>query len=167
RWGDAAGHVDLDVIVAVGTAPATVTSPCMVDERPPLVVTTDDAGATVGPLVRPGQPACTQCVDLHHTDDDPWWPYLALQCGTPRRPWVAPAAIELVAGLAVKEIATHVAGIAVPGRQWRVANSPDLGDGLRPTLALPHSECGCGAAGPVGDEVTARRAHFDVVRRHK
>lgn len=164
RWGDATGDVDLEIIVTVGSAPVAVTLPSMVEERPHLVVATDEAGATVGPLVQPGETACTRCVDMHHTDRDPGWPYLSLQCGPPRRPWVAPASMGLVAGLAVREVLAHMNGVAVPSRQWRVTDGGDLEQGLQSDPLRPHPQCGCGAAGPVGDEVAARRAHFGVVR---
>lgn len=46
---------------------------------PHLLVSFDEQGATVGPLVVPGRTACAHCLDLHRRDADSSWVALASQ----------------------------------------------------------------------------------------
>jgi bacteriocin biosynthesis cyclodehydratase domain-containing protein len=62
----------------------------------PLVFT--GAGATVGPLVRPGETACLMCVEAQRCDVDPAWPALASQLLERTTP-PAGRALALEAGL--------------------------------------------------------------------
>ena len=46
---------------------------------PHLLVTFDEQGATVGPLVVPGRTPCAHCLDLHRRDADASWVAIASQ----------------------------------------------------------------------------------------
>ncbi|WP_143340431.1 hypothetical protein [Demequina sp. NBRC 110057] len=144
-------EADIDVVVGVGASPPLALA-LVARDLPHLVVTTDDEGVTVGPLVRPGEGACGTCADLTRVDADPEFPWLAAQCAA--RPTGAPAApLALVAALAAHLCA---AADAAAGTAWRV---PRSGLATRADVA-PHPACDCGAAGAVGDEVTARRTRL-------
>ncbi|MCI0158676.1 hypothetical protein KNO15_18395 [Leifsonia shinshuensis] len=119
---------------------------------PHLAVVFGDAGATVGPLVRPGETACLRCLDLHRRDGDPAWPALAAQLHT--RP--APGESELVCG-AVASAAATVVLAALDGRTTAMDDSGAEAPGGTVTASRydagsarwsefgwePHPECGC------------------------
>ena len=120
---------------------------------PHLAVVFGDAGATVGPLVKPGESACLRCLDLHRRDADPAWPALAAQLHT--RP--APGESELVCG-AVASAATAIllavldersapaAVSAGPRRRSRAATASRYDASTArwaESVWEPHPECGC------------------------
>ncbi|MBO1740879.1 hypothetical protein [Leifsonia sp. TF02-11] len=118
---------------------------------PHLAVVFGDAGATVGPLVLPGETACLRCLDLHRRDQDPAWPALAAQLHT--RP--APGESELVCG-AVASAAASVVLAALDGRTrpgesateppcaTATASRYDAGTARWSDFGWePHPECGC------------------------
>ncbi|WP_284328588.1 hypothetical protein [Demequina litorisediminis] len=142
---------DLDVLIGVGVTPP-VAHRLMACDRTHLVVTTDDAGLTVGPLVVPGEGACGTCADLAKVDADPDHAWLAAQCST-RAPLMADAPLAVAAMLAAHACVTS----GVPaGMAWRV---PLVGEITRADVTA-HPACGCGAAGPVGDVEAAERARW-------
>jgi bacteriocin biosynthesis cyclodehydratase domain-containing protein len=120
---------------------------------PHLAVVFGDAGATVGPLVRPGESACLRCLDLHRRDRDPAWPALAAQLHT--RP--APGESELVCGAVASAAAALVIAAVDTPRERRSAAAEPGGPSATATASRydaatarwteigwePHSECGC------------------------
>ncbi len=166
---------DFSVIVSHGAALIEAAVPLMALDVPHLYVTTDERGAQVGPLVIPGQGACGTCVGLARATVDPDWPLLSLQLAAGRTlPWCPP------------DVAAHAAALVAGALGWwrsacasEVKMAPDWlsSDSLSSdwlntvwhidrhqpptaTAAPPHAHCGCGAMGPVGDEIAARRARM-------
>ncbi len=127
---------------AVGAPPAPAIQPLMALDVPHLWTLADEDGATVGPWVEPGAGACTRCIQLHRTDDNPAWPLLALQLE--RRPLLLDASVAHVAGTLAAHIAmAHLRSGARWGLncQWRVG----AGGPPQSQPVWPHSDCGCGA----------------------
>ncbi len=122
-------------------------------DTPHLAVVFGDAGATVGPLVRPGETPCLRCLDLHRRDRDPAWPALAAQLHT--RP--APGESELVCGAVASAAAAvvlaaldehlmrqPVARSAAPPGCTATASRYDAGSARWTEFGWePHPECGC------------------------
>lgn len=116
---------------------------------PHLAVVFGDAGATVGPLVRPGDSACLRCLDLHRRDTDPAWPALAAQLHT--RP--APGESELVCGAVASAAASVVLAAldehlptaqSLPASSTATASRYDAATGRWTDFCWePHRECGC------------------------
>lgn len=120
---------------------------------PHIAVVFGDAGATVGPLVRPGETACLRCLDLHRRDRDPAWPALAAQLHT--RP--APGESELVCGAVASATAAVVLAAldeqrtkrpavraAEPPSSTATASRYDAGSARWTEFGWePHPECGC------------------------
>lgn len=120
---------------------------------PHLAVVFGDAGATVGPLVRPGETACLRCLDLHRRDADPAWPALAAQLHT--RP--APGESELVCGAVASAAAAAVLAALgdrppTPRAARRAGTAPRTATASRYDTGTarwtefgyePHPECGC------------------------
>ena len=174
---------DVAIIVSHGAPLIEAAVPLMARDIPHLYVTTDERGAQVGPLVIPGRGACGTCVGLARTLADPLWPTLSLQLAARRTlplcsPDATAHAVALVAGAlgwwrsmracadgadgngAVPDGAAPENAVG-PTPQW--LNTVWTVDHHRPphaTKVLPHPDCGCGATGPVGDELAARRARM-------
>ncbi len=118
---------------------------------PHLAVVFGDAGATVGPLVLPGETACLRCLDLHRRDQDPAWPALAAQLHT--RP--APGESEMVCGAVASAAATVVLAVldgrtrpgdsaTEPPCGTATASRYDAGTARWSDFGWePHPECGC------------------------
>lgn len=155
---------DLAVVFGVGACDPAVTVPLMASDIPHVLITCDEQGAWVGPLVVPGETACAACVGLHHTDKDPSWPHMSLQLGQRRRPALTADAVAGVTALASAAVRAHTEPMHdaewIRSFAWRV------------TAALPafrepapaHPDCGCGAflapPGAATDELAVRRARF-------
>ena len=147
------------VVVLVFTgAPDPVTAARLVrDGWPHVLVACDESGVLVSHVVIPGVTACSRCRDLALTRADPAWPHLSLQLGGSQVAARRPRARGLAQPAAAARVAARVAGFLErgdPGVAERIG--PD-GSVTQSPIA-PEVECGCGAAGSVGDEVAARRA---------
>jgi hypothetical protein len=127
--------------------------------RPHVLVCADSRGAWVSHVVRTGLTACARCRDLALAAADPCWPYVALQLAgsglASRRPSAPGFALPVLAGIVASRVGAWLwsgdAGVAQSVSPWgEIIDSP----------LAPQRACGCGAAGPVGDEVAARRARF-------
>lgn len=103
---------------------------------PHLPLLFDDVGASVGPVVRPGETACTACTTAHARDADAAWPIVASQL-VGRPVTVDPDLAVEAARIAVQLVSgpNGSAGRSVrlraddPHRQWRTHR--------------PHEDCGC------------------------
>lgn len=160
---------DVAVIVAHGAPLIEAAVPLMARDIPHVYVTTDERGAQVGPFVVPGRGACGTCVGLARTLADPAWPLLSLQLAAGR---TLPSSTP--------DVAAHAAALVAGALGWWRAARNDRADAARGWLntvwtldrdtppsasaAPPHPDCGCGAAGPVGDELAARRARMPGTR---
>lgn len=157
--------VDVAVIVSHGAPLVEAAVPLMSLDVPHVYVTTDERGAQVGPLVIPGRGACGTCVGLARAAADPEWPLLSLQLTAGRTlpscaPDVAAHATALVAG-ALGWWRSSRGGDADSRPGW--LDTVWTIDHDRPPVASAapaHPDCGCGATGPVGDELAARRARM-------
>lgn len=147
---------DVAVLVSRGLPAVARSVPLMARETPHLFVVTDEAGAVVGPLVVPGVGPCGTCLGLAASEADPLWPHLADQCTVAHGPARATAAVAAaVAGTVAAACQAWRAGAPEPwlGARWRLSDTqPPTREAVAAAAA-----CGCGAAGDVGDEVSARR----------
>lgn len=112
------------------------------NDEPHLFVRTLGAGATVGPLVVPGQTACLRCLDLTRCDTDPQWPTVLghlvrsrVRVRSPVAHWAATTAVTqtlawLVAGAA--ELLGSTAELAPDTFATQLRRWP------------AHPRCGCG-----------------------
>lgn len=158
-----APRADAWVLVSHGAAALDLAMGLMASDTPHLFVVTDELGAEVGPLVIPGAGACGMCAAYERSTADPAWPLLSLQLRAPAvaPPHSPPDVVASVSGLACGALGAWRAGDARAwlNRSWIVtADAPPVSRWLPPT-----SDCGCGAAGRVGDEVAARRARYPGV----
>lgn len=132
------------VVTGVGSPDVAHVVPLMRSDVPHVLMASDEAGVTVGPLVIPGRTACGRCLALALTDADPAWPLLAAQCGTRRRAVVAPnvATLAGAVGSAIVDAWARGAGIAwAVNARWRITRgAPPVA-----TPVWPHAQCGCGA----------------------
>lgn len=77
----------VDVVLLSPTGPGARTDPLEVHPllrtgTPHLLAAVRERVGVVGPFVVPGVSACLRCLDLHRTDRDPRWPFVAAQLGT-------------------------------------------------------------------------------------
>jgi len=106
-----------------------------------LSVVLGDAGATIGPLVQPGQSACLYCVQLHATDADAAWPAIASQL------WGRTAAADTA--LVASEAAAIATRLVVGWFELGAAATSDrivldAATGATGSVAVdPHPACGC------------------------
>ncbi len=128
-------RVDIEVLVSMAS-PSPIAASLLPQDQPHLLVLTDEAGVTVGPLVVPGSTACGTCLDLHRTDEDPTWPYVAIQCqGRPAQ--IDPAIALDVACAVARACEAHLAG--QESMVWRIERHQTY---ATPTPA-PHPWCAC------------------------
>jgi bacteriocin biosynthesis cyclodehydratase domain-containing protein len=134
--------------VLVGpTAPATLMAHSYGKRRlAHLAVSVRDGTVVVGPLVRPGNTPCLNCLDMHRRDRDPGWQAVAAELSNDADDAVEATTALAGAAYAAAEVLAHIDGavtrtvgatveIATPGqpvrRQW-----------------TQHPECGCRRRGP-------------------
>lgn len=183
-----APHADAWVLISHGAAALDEAVGLMARDIPHVFAVIDERGAEVGPLVMPGAGACGMCAGIERAALDPAWPVLSLQLRAQgvSPPRAAPDVIATLSGLACGALGAWrgsadrepraagdrragagagagaggegISGAALAwlNRVWVVtADSPPVSRALTPAV-----DCGCGAAGPIGDEVAARRARF-------
>ena len=162
RWRGVAvrvggGGESLAIVVCEGAPDSWLVRQWMLADVPHLLVACDDRGVLVSHVIVPGVTACVRCRDVELTKHDPAWPYAALQLERPTEPRRRPAAPGMAEQAAAVVAATRAIG-------WLRDGATGCGervgaDGTVTAAPIPASaDCGCGAAGPVGDEVAARRA---------
>ncbi|PKQ25531.1 MAG: hypothetical protein CVT64_08905 [Actinobacteria bacterium HGW-Actinobacteria-4] len=151
---------DVEVMIGHGAIPAHQAADLVYRGTPHVPVIADEHGVTVGPVVVPGVTACIRCEEVARASADPAWPRLATQCAGSRRPHVDSLASEIAAGLAASEVLQVLRGRGEPSPDatggWRIDGATGVPHRI-PSVS-PDPACGCGAAGPVGDEVASRRA---------
>ena len=138
----------LEVLRAHGASDIGLTRDLTSRDIPHLDIITDEEGVSVGPLIVPGLTPCETCIGITHTEQDPWWPRLALQLGDPRRDAgirVPPETALLTAGIALREVLAHLRGSGPSSRRWRI---PFVGMPFESEPYAAHPACGCGAASP-------------------
>jgi bacteriocin biosynthesis cyclodehydratase domain-containing protein len=132
-------------VVLVGfTAPASLTAFAYGTRRlAHLAVSVRDATVVVGPLVRPGQSPCLNCLDLHRSDLDPDWQAVAAQLHTSpdvSEP-VAATTCLTAAAFAAYEVLTHIDGGA-PSTLGATVEIIEPGRSTRRQWSQ-HPSCGC------------------------
>lgn len=143
---DASGdRPDLVVVVAAAPVGPARAQPLRARGIRHLVVSVAEAAATVGPLVRPGQTPCLECLERHRGDRDPGWP-ASVDLPAVRAPEhlvCEPALVPLAAALAA---AVGVAALRnqCPGGVTLDVELPWPQIVQRQWTA--HPGCGCGAA---------------------
>lgn len=139
-------HPDLVVLVGYAVADAGRAEPLLRTDVPHLAVVLRGHGATVGPLVVPGQGPCLRCLDLHRGDRDPAWPKVLAQLLYPPPPVDEPeecASAHLVAGLAALQVLAWLDGVPRPAARDATLEV-ELPDGLVARRSwTPHPGCGC------------------------
>ncbi len=129
-------QADVTVIVAFGSAAATVTRDLMARDEPHIAVLADEAGTTVTGVIRPGTPPCTACADLTRADADKHWPLVAIQCRG-REPGARAGIDDAAAAVAVMAVLAHLR--AEPPSPWmRVTRA-----GIDAITVQAHPACGC------------------------
>lgn len=146
-WAAATAGPGDRVVVAVGVhliAPHRAAALVSAD-RPHLPLLFDGAGATVGPLVVPGETGCLACAGLHARDADVAWPRLATQL-IGRACAIDPDAAVEAARLAVQLLndEDEPSGRSVHLR----ADSPRRVRRSHP----PHADCACRSLGETATE---------------
>ncbi len=153
-------RASLEILRGHGALDLTIPRELSALDVPHLGIVTDEDGIDVGPLVAPGATPCEICLGIARTEIDPWWPRLALQLGGAGRDAglrIPEAAALLAAGIAVSETVGALSGTQPTMLRVRV---PFDGGAIKVVRLRPHPDCGCGAAGSVGDPEAARAAAF-------
>jgi hypothetical protein len=151
------GAARLAVIVCTGAPDPVVVRQLLRAGTPHILVACDEDGVFVSHVVVPGESACSRCRDIALTRADKAWPLLALQLAGSQLPSRRP----LAPGLSRPATALLV---AMRAARWLEAGDVGIGERIAldgtvaPAPLAAESACGCGAAGPVGDELAARRA---------
>jgi bacteriocin biosynthesis cyclodehydratase domain-containing protein len=139
------GRQQATFAVLVGfSAPATLTALSYDTRRlAHLAVAVRDGTVVVGPLVRPGQSPCLNCLDLHRMDRDPAWPVVAAQLHTgpdAAEPLAATTALT-AAAYAAAEVLTHIDG-GLPVTLGATVEISGPGRAVRRRWTQ-HPRCGC------------------------
>ncbi|WP_143338023.1 hypothetical protein [Demequina sp. NBRC 110054] len=132
----------LAVQISLGGTPRHTTTRWEHDGLPHLLISVDEAGATVGPLVVPGETACGRCLALERTEADPAWPILLEQLAG-RRPRPVPEVVPDIVAAAARLIVRALRGGGPSNEAWRL----DIGQAPHLAEVVPRPDCGCGAAG--------------------
>jgi hypothetical protein len=132
------------LVATVGEPRREVSDDLMRDDVPHLWLAAFPTSVRVGPFVEPGRSACLRCVDAHLGDRDPRRATVLHQLD--ERPagteTAYDAALALVgAGLALRDIARHLAGEPSGLRSTTLTVGADLVVTRREWLRHPH--CGC------------------------
>ncbi|HEY7223544.1 MAG TPA: TOMM precursor leader peptide-binding protein [Micromonosporaceae bacterium] len=132
-------------VVLVGfSAPANLTAFSYGSRRlAHLAVSVRDGTVVVGPLVRPGESPCLNCLDLHRADLDPDWQAVAAQLQTSpevAEPLAATTALA-AAAFAAHDVLTHIDG-GLPATLGATVEIAEPGRSTRRQWGQ-HPSCGC------------------------
>jgi hypothetical protein len=107
-----------------------------------LVVDVRPGSTLIGPFVRPGVTACSECLDRYRTDRDPSWPTVIAQLAGHQYVCVDLASATVAAAVAASQVFMHVDGDAPTTANALVdVRLPDATTAWRPVAA--HPLCGC------------------------
>ena len=135
------GQATFAVLVGA-TAPATLTAYSYGKRRlPHLAVSVRDGTVVVGPLVRPGNTPCLNCLDLHRRDRDPGWQAVAAELSNDADDAVEATTALAGVAYAAAEILAHIDG-AVPRTVGATVEITTPGQPVRRQWTQ-HPECGC------------------------
>jgi len=153
------GGESVVVIVCTGAPDPALVSACVLTDVPHALVVCDGAGVWVSHLMVPGASACARCRDIVLTRADTAWPAVSLQLGGCQLATRRPAAPRIALPTAAARVTARVAGW-VERADVGVAEHIAADGELIQVPLEPQPECGCGASGPVGDDVAAQRARW-------
>ncbi|WP_286218297.1 ThiF family adenylyltransferase [Paraoerskovia sediminicola] len=139
--------LDAAVLTSAWVADAARADRLMVDRVPHLSVVTGEAGATVGPFVRPGSTPCLRCVELARADEDPAWPVVsrALRSRSRLTATAESTATATAAGIAAAQVLALLDGAEpTTGHACIEVLLPGCVPTGRPVA--PWAGCACGAA---------------------
>lgn len=129
----------VSVVVAAHILEPRVAARLMSHDLSHIPVVLGGCGVEIGPLVRPGETACTTCVALHRKDADPAWPMLAAQLTSRRVDNVDPGVLREAAVLAAR-----LASGTAPADPTATIISIRADSVLRDVQHYPpHAECRC------------------------
>lgn len=114
-------------------------------DQPHLLLRSNGAGVTVGPLVLPGRTACLRCTDLARRDVDPGWPLLLHQLTRLHRP-AQPVAAAWGTAVAAAQVLAHLSG-ALPESAGATLDLDESDHRMRWRTWPRHVACGCAWSG--------------------
>lgn len=135
----------------------------MAEDQVHLLVTHRERSIVVGPRVVPGRTPCSHCAELHLSDHDPHWPFMAEEARTSPLPAPSPAARHIaaleVARAALGVNAPELLGGDIPWGSGACVAHIDATGALRAEVTRAHPRCGCAslAAMSTPDAVSQRR----------
>lgn len=137
------GRATFAVLVGF-SAPASLTAYAYGSRRlAHLAIWIRDGTVVVGPLVRPGQTTCLNCIELHRNDLDPDWRAIAAQLHTAPEVGepVSATTTLTAAAFAAHEVLTHVDG-GTPSTINATVEISEPGHSVRRQWSQ-HPACGC------------------------
>lgn len=145
--------LDLAVVTGHDCVPAGMLARFMGTDSPHLLVLHREQDASVGPLVVPGETACSDCVDRHRAAADPQWQQTSAQLTANRdkasaraagtRDPEASALSLAVAGTAAAQALLFMDGVNQPSAFSAVMSfHPRIGRWTEQPFT-PHPDCGC------------------------
>ncbi|WP_067178878.1 ThiF family adenylyltransferase [Microtetraspora niveoalba] len=142
RPADGAHRPDLAILAPVEPLDALLVRELHDAGVPHLLVAAFEGWGCVGPLVRPGDSPCLDCLDLFHRDRDPAWPSVRARLGGfPAGEIACDAALSaLVAAQAAGQALAVLEGAAVSNGTLEI--TPDWRWNRR--AFRPHPRCRCG-----------------------
>jgi hypothetical protein len=135
--GTEAGRVDAVVLFARHIVDPRRAAVHLRADRPHLPVIASGRTVRVGPLVIPGETACTTCVDLAERDRDEAWPRIATQLLVAPSPPVPVELMHRAAAAVLRALSAPRSGSSVLMRAGHAMPSVQAHP--------PHASCGCRA----------------------
>lgn len=157
RSGSTGGlkHNSLDLAIVTGhdAVSSTMAARFLVAEKPHLFVLIREQDATVGPLVIPGETACSECVERHRSSNDREWLDICEQLSSSaevvsgQRPqpkqWEGLSLSMTVAGTAAAHALLLLDGVNRPS-SWSAVLTFHADDGCWTRREFTtHPDCGC------------------------
>lgn len=146
--GPSVRSLSLAMVVGHDSIPATLAARFLAVDKPHLFVLLREQDGTVGPLVVPGQTACSECVERHRSSHDEQWldvcGQLASVQNTHRRHALENTALALtIAGTAAAHALLYLDGLNQPSSWSSVLTfHSDNARWSRQPYEI-HPECGC------------------------
>lgn len=134
--------LDLAVYVGQDVVDTCVSAELMSRDQPHLVVLLREQDGTVGPLVIPGETACSECIERHHSAVDPQWPQVCRELSDHPAAEEGSMALEL-AGSAAYQALLYLDGINRPASWSTVLTFRGADGGWRQNRYALHPDCGC------------------------
>lgn len=130
----------VSILIAQQYVSPTAYAPLMNRELPHIGVVFDQAGATVSPLVRPGETPCLYCLERNRIEQHAAWPVIASQLVTSRIAFDETAACNFAAAVVTKLVTDWIDLGATNdlGQRWSAATGE-----IESFRIEPSSKCDC------------------------